>query len=618
MKRWVCILLLSLAQGLWVYPALAQGVNAFVDRDTVAEGETLRLVIEVSGRGPSSDPDWSPLSQDFQVLGTAKSNQVNITNGTMEAKTRWTVTLAPQKTGSLTIPALTVGDQQTQAIVIKVTEAGTASTTGATPDIFIESEVKPDTAYVQQQLTYVLRIYYAVTPHGPQLSDPKAADALIERLGDDRQYTTQRGDRRYGVIERQYAIFPQSSGTLSIESPIFSAQVPDTRQQSNNNNFFGQGGFIGPDPFNSLFQTVRPVQVRGQPFQISVKPRPSNSGGGAWLPAENLTATESWSPDPPTFRVGEPVTRTLTLKARGLTGAQLPELPLPSSADLKLYPDRSTTETKSDTKVVLGQREQKIALVPTRPGTFQLPEIRIPWWDTQADAPREAIVPARKITVTGAPTPSTPAQSTPVQQQATKTPAVPVEPSADAKPEPQKTPSPTVQASQSLRLSDTLSSGASYWFWIALALLIAWIATLLLWWRARSRMRAVSPSADEQEMGLSQREALRELKQACQTNDAERTQKALLHWAKVRWPDQPPRSVLGIAERIDHQDARHALTTFDRCLYQDGGRSWNGEAFYRTISDKLKQADAERIKNGSKGQILPELYPTTGLLNRNS
>ena len=607
MKRWVCILLLGLVQGLWVYPALAQGVNAFVDRDTVAEGETLRLVIEVSGRGPSSDPDWSLLSQDFQVLGTDKSNQVNITNGTMEAKTRWIVTLAPQKTGSLTIPALTVGDQQTQAIVIKVTEAGTASTTGATPDIFIESEVKPDTAYVQQQLTYVLRIYYAVTPHGPQLSDPKAADALIERLGDDRQYTTQRGDRRYGVIERQYAIFPQSSGTLSIESPIFSAQVPDTRQQSNNNNFFGQGGFIGPDPFNSLFQTVRPVQVRGQPFQITVKPRPSNSGGGAWLPAESLTVTESWSTDPPTFRVGEPVTRTLTLKAHGLTGAQLPELPLPSSADLKLYPDRSATDTQANTGVVVGQREQKIALVPTRPGTFQLPEIRIPWWDTQADMPREAIVPAREITVTGVPTQSTPTQPTPTPQ-ASKTPVVPMEPNTDAKPAPQKSPPPTVKASQSPRLSDTLSSGASYWFWIALALLIAWIATLLLWWRARSRMRAVSPSADDQEMGLSQREALRELKQACQANDVERTKNALLHWARMQWLDHPPRSVLGIAERIDHQDVRHALTAFDRCLYQDGGRSWNGETFYRDVSDVL-QAKAARMKDGPKGQVLPELYP---------
>ena len=608
MKRWVCILLLSLAQSVWVYPALAQGVNAFVDRDTVAEGETLRLVIEVTGNSPSNDPDWLPLSQDFQVLSTDKRNQFSITNGTMEAKTRWTVTLAPQKTGSLTIPTLTVGDQQTQAIVIKVTEAGTASTTGATPDIFIESEVKPDTAYVQQQLTYVTSIYCAVTPHNLQLSDPKAADALIERLGDARKYETQRGGRYYVVFEQQYAIFPQSSGALSIESPIFFAQVPDTNRQSANNNFFGQGGFLGPDSFNSLFQTVRPVQVRGQPFQITVKPRPSNSGGGAWLPAENLTVTESWSTDPPTFRVGEPVTRTLTLKARGLTGAQLPELPLPSSADLKLYPDRSATDTQANTGVVVGQREQKIALVPTRPGTFQLPEIRIPWWDTQADAPREAVIPAHRIIVTGAPAPSTPAQSAPVQQQATKTPAVPVEPSADAKPEPQKTPSPTVKASQSPRLSDTLSSGASYWFWIALALLIAWIATLLLWWQARSRVRAVSPSADEQEMGLSQREALRELKQACQANDAERTKKALLHWAKVRWPDQPPRSVLGIAERIDHQDARHALTTFDRCLYQDGGRSWNGEAFYRDVSDVL-QAKAARMKDGPKGRALPELYP---------
>ena len=81
-----------------------------------------------------------------------------------------------------------MGDQQTQAIVIKVTEAGTASTTGATPTSSSSRKSSRILLYVQQQLTYVLRIYYAVTPHNPQLSDPKAADALIERLGDDRKY----------------------------------------------------------------------------------------------------------------------------------------------------------------------------------------------------------------------------------------------------------------------------------------------------------------------------------------------------------------------------------------------------------------------------------------------
>ena len=132
--------------------------------------------------------------------------------------------------------------------------------------------------------------------------------------------------------------------------------------------------------------------------------------------------------------------------------------------------------------------------------------------------------PAHRITVTGAPAPSTPAQSTPAQQQATKRRPFPWNRARTLSPN-RKTPSSTVKASQSPRLPDTLFSGASYWFWIALALLIAWIATLLLWWRARSRMRAVSPSADDQEMGLSQREALRELKQACQANDVERTKK---------------------------------------------------------------------------------------------
>ncbi|MCB1920631.1 MAG: protein BatD [Candidatus Competibacteraceae bacterium] len=606
MKHWLSILLLSLVQALWAYPALAaQEINAFVDRNTVAEGETLQLIIEVAERNPSGDPDLSPLSKDFQVLGTTSSNQVSIVNGAVSAKTRWVVTLAPQRSGTLTIPAITVGQQQTQPITLQVAKAGAVPADGATPDLFVETEVKPDAPYVQQQVTYVVRIYYAVNPRAPQLTDPTAANALIERLGDDRQYQTQRGSRRYGVIERSYAIFPQSSGALTIESPIFAAQIPDTRQSSHTNPFFGSGSsFFGADPFNSLFQATRPVQVRGQPAEINVKARPSQSGAGPWLPAENLTLDEAWSPDPPKFQVGEPVTRTLTLKARGLTGAQLPELPLPSQDDLKLYPDQPVTETQSDPTTVIGKREQKIAIVPTRPGDFVLPEIRIPWWDTQANQMREAVAPVRKITVMGKAPAS--AQQTPPQ------PALAQAPIVNPKPQTQESLPPVTKETPPQPASIPSIPPVvtpAYWPWIALAFLLAWIATLFLWWKTRREARTVSISTNEQEHSvLSQQQALRDLKRACQTNDAERMKSALLHWATIRWPENPPRSVLRMAARINDDEARQALQQFDRWLYRDPGEVLDGAAFYQQISTAFRMK-ADKVEHGAKGEALPTLYP---------
>ncbi|MCP5197082.1 MAG: protein BatD [Gammaproteobacteria bacterium] len=597
MKRGFFILLLSLLQTLWGYPALAQEINAFVDREVVTVGETLRLTIEVSERNPSTDPDLSPLSQDFQVLDTVRSHQVSIVNGAVDAKSRWTVTLAPQRSGSLIIPALTVGHGQTQPITLQVAKADATPTNEATPDLFVETEVKPDTPYVQAQVTYVVRIYYALTPRAPQLTEPKAADALIERLGDDRPYETQRDGRRYGVIERRYAVFPQTSGVLTIESPVFAAQMPDNRQRSAADPFFGSGnGFFGADPLNSLFQATRPVQVRGQPVEITVKARPPQSGAGPWLPAENLTITESWSPDPPTFRVGEPVTRTLILKARGLTGAQLPALPLPSQDDLKFYPDQPTIETQSDATSMLGTRGQKIALVPTHPGDFLLPEIRIPWWDTQTNQMREAVAPARKMTVTGAPTPAQPGLT-----QA---------PMTDAKHPQKQEPPPSVEKETSaLPVSLPSMATPAYWPWIALALLLAWIATLILWWKARRAVQTVSTATGAQEnRSLSQRQALRELQQACQANDAERMKAMLLHWAKIQWPENPPRSVLGVAQHINDDAVRQALMKFDRWLYRDTGENWQGDALYREIST-LFSLKTDKGRNGAKERTLPELYP---------
>ena len=128
-------------------------------------------------------------------------------------------------------------------------------------------------------------------------------------------------------------------------------------------------------------------------------PPPVDYPGQTWLPAKNVQLTEEWSTDPQSLHAGEPVTRTLRLQAVGLSAEQLPEITVAASDGVKTYGDQPLARTTADSDWVRGVREQRIALVPGNEGSYTLPEIRIDWWDTERNAPRQTTIPARVIQV---------------------------------------------------------------------------------------------------------------------------------------------------------------------------------------------------------------------------
>ena len=83
----------------------AADLQAWLDRTRVAEGETVRLTLEAQGQ-VSGRPETAPLEQDFEVLGMSTGSRLNIVNGRTDARTTWTLTLSPRRSGTLTVPSL--------------------------------------------------------------------------------------------------------------------------------------------------------------------------------------------------------------------------------------------------------------------------------------------------------------------------------------------------------------------------------------------------------------------------------------------------------------------------------------------------------------------------------
>src|SRR5690606_40849357 len=81
MPRWLTWLLCALLASTSL-TAHAQ-TRAWIDRDSVALGETLTLNVETDDSGAGA-PDWSPLDGDFIVSGNSSSRQVEIVNRSEE------------------------------------------------------------------------------------------------------------------------------------------------------------------------------------------------------------------------------------------------------------------------------------------------------------------------------------------------------------------------------------------------------------------------------------------------------------------------------------------------------------------------------------------------------
>lgn len=357
--------------------AFAQGTRAFLDREQIVLGESVTLNIETDQPG-SGEPDLSALGNDVRVLGSSSSTQVSIVNGRQSMRTLWGVVLEPLSEGVIGIPALEVRGQRTEPLRLSVLPAAAQPRDG-TADLLLEVEAAPRDPYVQQQVIYTVRLLYAVTLLDGQLDEPRANGADIRRLGGDATYSRDMGGRRYSVVERRYALTPLSSGPLGIEAPRF------------------RGRALAGGRANRMFDPGTPVSAAGDAVELEVQPRPAGAGE-PWLPAQSLDYGMQTGAAG-TLRMGEPVTVSLRLTARGLSAEQLPELVLPRIDGAEVYPDQEASQTREGTRGIEGERSRSFAVVPNRAGTLELPRLTIRWWDTATDQAREAVIEAQRFEV---------------------------------------------------------------------------------------------------------------------------------------------------------------------------------------------------------------------------
>jgi hypothetical protein len=529
---------------------IAADIDTAVDRNPVSIEDSFQILFTAT-ESPDAAPDFTPLEEDFTILNQNQSNSASWINGKSSKTIQWTVNVLAKHTGTITIPVIKFGRDTSVAVAVTVTPAdNTKAADNTDQDLFLNVEATPASPYLQSQVLYTLRLYRKINIDRAELTDPELSDAVIEKLDADSNYATKVNGVDYSVTERKYVIFPQKSGKVTIKPLILTAEVVVNARRG----------------FNGLFNSTQTKRVASKEITLDVKPAPATFTGSHWLSAEQLEVKQEWSGDFQQMKVGEPLTRTLTLIAKGATVGSLPELnATKTDAQLKTYPDQPILKEQKTTDGLLALREEKIALIPSKTGNYTLPAVKIPWFNTQTKKMETATIPETSINVVGgAATATTTATATP---EANKPPAETT---------------PIIQAPTEQPISN--------WLWVSLFLALGWLVTLFYFLTQRPALPVVTV---DNEAELSLKDCINQLKKACADNNAKAAKNALLAWGSAKFNA----TSLGVIADCCDARLRDEILQLNQVLYAKDAPAWSGKKLFQAFVENNARAKMPAVEN---------------------
>ena len=549
-------------------------LTATADRTIIDSNETLQLLVRLDSQALMGEPDFSVIESDFEILSTSRQQQYSRVNGQTQSYTDWNLLLAPKRIGRLLVPSIKYKKDISNAIEITVRKATAASAAGQ--PVYTETLVDKSEVYIQEQLLLTHRLYTSVRLSDLGLDPLKVDDALMQKVSET-QFQKNVAGKNYQVVEIIYALFPQASGKLQIPALRFSAY------EASNNRY---GGFSARGN-----RIIRNTDAK----TIDVMTRPAHIDIDNWMPASSIRLEQQWSSPLDQLKVGEPVTRNISITASGLTGAQIMPLSLSESDDYKVYPDQPQLSDSADAAGVTGIRRESFALVPNRPGEITVPAVSVRWWNSRKQRMQTATLDAVTLQVAAAEVSAmNPYNSAPNAAVGANSLII------EATPEAPK--SLTAELRSSLALQLSVAGNA--------LLLVLLLVLLLFVWLGRSSKAA--PRRDLSGLNsarLELKQLLTNIERAARKSDLVPLRDSLLAWGRCIFPQQKIKTLAEIAALLDHGQLQQQFDLLDQALYN---RSSEQQPDLKLLVNLVRNAIVPKTETAqtAKAELKP-LYPSS-------
>lgn len=220
--------------------------------------------------------------------------------------------------------------------------------------------------------------------HPPLVRLPEAAGAQILRF--ETQAVTIRdriGNQDYVGQSFEFVVFPRRGGEIAIPEPVVT--------------LLDRAG----DPAGS---------AKGAATRIAVSVPPGIDPSGPVLVADRVSVSESWSPDPGSarFRAGGALVRTIRRQVDGVPALGMTEFGFTAPDGVRVYVDPPVVEDRANRGDVDGLRTDKVTYVFERPGSYVLPALSQPWWNSAEKRAQTETLLGLTVTVAAAQRPAGP------------------------------------------------------------------------------------------------------------------------------------------------------------------------------------------------------------------
>lgn len=410
---------------------IAGEFTASVNETQVPATERISLTLTLSGANPIEAPDVTALRSRFLIHSQQLASHTSIVNGRLSSNISWKLSLTAMKVGAMEIPAIPVetnlGRLATKPITITVTEGLPAQKSEETAEVSLKASVNNASPYKNEPFIYTAVLISKMPLYHVKMQKVQTENAIIEMIQEPKLEERVVDGTRRNVIEFSYLITPLKAGTLTVPPIAVEGATPQSRDDSYRSLFRDE-----PDPFIMFrgFDALKPFTLLTEAIEIDVQPAVGTVS--PWLPAQGFTVADEWPSDQP-IRVGEPVSRRITLKATGVKASQIPSLEdwqNPQGTSFKVYADLPEQQEKVGAGDIHSTRTEQYTLIPQQAGSVKLPEISVDWWDTKTKQKRTATIPARTVQVLPAVTTSQAAPAVPLTGISVSEPQLPLQPTA--------------------------------------------------------------------------------------------------------------------------------------------------------------------------------------------
>ena len=394
--------LLTLIALFTLYTARADGDVSFEINTPlmVTAGEMFRVEFVLTNAEPDEGSFKVPSFEGLEVLAgptTATGHSFQSINGVSSSKSTFTITyvVMGQTAGNITISEAEVAVKgkryKTKATPIEVVaqsakrdeqaaaEQGTAVQNQiAQDDILLRLNLSRNNVYQGEPIRASLTLYTRASIAGfedvklPSFNGFWSQELPVDNYRATRQ--TVDGKVYDSQIIKEYLLYPQQTGTLSIESADITA-VAQVVMRTNRafDPFFGGGSEVYNVPRKLSTGRVN-VTVKELPAGA---PASFTGAVGAFTMDTQLPATE--------LKANSAASYTVKIAGTGnLTFLQAPKLSLPSS--FELYDVRSTESIHSTTAGTTGYRQFEYPFIARAEGEYDIPAIEFSYFSPEKNA----------------------------------------------------------------------------------------------------------------------------------------------------------------------------------------------------------------------------------------